>query len=1441
MNDIHTGDRTMLLKKIAKKSIAIFIVFLLLLSFNFSLNVTAKLDIDEFDGVAFDDFDTDEDITYINCNYSKGSIKLDYGAHNITYDCKVTPEKVEAWKLDPLLIKPGDEGVGGFLSKFLSLDQLTGDEFSSNEYEDLWYADNNVVETEALVGYYDEPNWPLNLFRFDLDFNKDIVDTFTVDWYFGDFKEDTNLEEIYMFVWSYGDLLPRWREFDVGSYPDIVNTTLNTVLGKKYSNDDGLIDVLIVGKPKELRQYTYLYTDYVKLEITISEGYLPNGNVTSTLIQPATLKGWEQVIWSGSRPSTNSWVKIQVLDENNNVIKALDGNSEGFTTSPIDISTIDVDVYSKIKLRALLHSENLEFTPRLNNWGVLWQTKSGFYDSFRYDYRIDESYGINIERGEIKVSDFYSDWLIFGKNSENTRSYIGQKLKIGKNQTYWFTEDELDIGGGFRSPVVKDGKVYVASETNRIYALNLTTENPDDEHLPFDVSDADYKVDNSLAVADNLVIVGTGDTGENNVIYALNASNLTQVMWYFEYDENDKPICYSGAPTIANDRIFITSWSGKFRDNPILSYLFSWLNTQLQKLGVDLGINNKLIALDLDGNEIWDPIDLPASSYCTPAVHNGLVYVGCENYQGSSLFAFDENTGEEIWNASIGLIGKSAPVVADGKVFVLSREQSLFALKGDDKVSALDAETGEMLWNKTIGNDTTIIGNVLKGYGYDNLIATSSPVSTPAYYQGTLFVMSINGVLFAIDSETGEEKWTFNSTEYTKGADFIPYHTASPVVVDDIVYIATTDYAIITENAFVYALDNSNNGDILWDYQILDPIYDPAIPQRHLLLASPIVTDGLVLLSENRWVSAKQEHEGRIQCVGEYSKNSMGILYSVPVHVQKGKWWDKFNAVTENTEENNTITFEILDGNGEPFNGFGNLNGTDNDISGIKENVIQLCAHLTIGNSSEPLPLLKSWEILWSTEDQAPEFIDSSFEPGQEGWINLNLKNCSIEVEDRGVDNVISGLDTSSAKYQLEYVKEGSDTPVTEWFDAVCDQESGALKTKMTARISEDLTVEVTDLRNITFSIKDLAGNEATSGTVTFKIDNDKPTSSIKDPDDFESKYIEPVTIEAEGDDDVGGSGVVKIALYYRPTGSSDWLKYKPDEETLDDPPHVWSFEINVSDSYEFTTIATDKANNKEDLPSNGEVSFLFDMNKPPKPDYKEEYYFNTLPVFSGNNAITFTDDYQLEKVEYQLDIHGENEWILIADNINDDSYSEDWGLTQSDWDTLLEDETHLLFFRITDYCGNVYQTPTEDAIDITKDTTPPIAENVSLDLSGYDGGGDDEFTITANIPDGIDVSYVTLEYSYSPDDSKWNEWKQYGDNIGDGPYTWDFKAGDGSGYYKFRITIFDEAGNFVQSPIKSVNITIFPTTLTLLLVILIIVLFAFTIIVIRKMSKKKE
>jgi outer membrane protein assembly factor BamB len=1433
----------MKIKNIMKKFIAIYILLLLILSCNLTPKLSAKLIPDYDDGVIYDEFDNADDIFLNNCNLVNGYIELVNESQSINYNYNNTANQINSWKLTDTYITPGSGDFIKLISNFINPDKMPGAEFNASEYLKLKKRDNSAIEIESVYGpYMNYVYYPMNLFRFVIKENVNLIDNFTATWWSGAYNAGANVDEISMYIWNYKDLFPRWTFVDNISYTEeninepngFLNTRLSNKIVSEYINEEGVFYFIIIGVPSsdpEI-QHAYLYTDYAEVTFSLKQGYISDGYVNSSLIKPSDggdFNGWEKVFWETSRPSNNTYIKLQILDVDGKIIEALDGNSQGFSSSPIDLSSLG-KIYSSIKLKAHLHSDDPQYSPELYNWGVLWITKGGFYDSFSHDYRIAKSYAVNIENGEVKISGALDNWPIFGKNPENTRSYFGLDLKSENNKTYWHTEINTDIGGWFKSPIVNNGLVYIPSKDYRIYAFNLTADskNVNDKNQYYvDVSANKYNVESSVAVINGKVIVATSDlNSSNNKVYALNSSDLSTQIWEFSL-ENGNSICYSAAPTVSDDKVFITSWSGKFYSNQMFINFYNKLNSILNN---SFDLNNKLIVLDLNnGEKLWD-VNLPGGGLSTPAVHNGLVFVGCDSIMGSALFAFNENTGEKVWSANVGSIGRASPVLTEGNgdeiLIVLSREQNLFSFNGTDKIVALNPETGQILWNKTIGNESLVKRSArLKLFGFQNLIATSQPLATPAAYDGTVYVMSLNGTLFALDVDTGEEIWFFNQFQGSGG--ILSYFSSSPVVVGNIVYVATQQGKVI-------AFDNAKNGKIISEFTM--DYTGVAQDILFQIYSSPIVTDGLIFISPTEPIS-RISNEGdyvkfsHLFCLSNYTKNSFGNIYSVPIHVQKGNWWSKFNANYTNTSENKII-FSILDGNGNILQS--RLDGKNNDISNsniFNTGIIQLCAELSILNSSQDPPILKSWTIDWIAEATSPVFKTNTFKPDPSGWINNNTPICTISVSDAK-----PGLDVSSGRYRITNMTNIK----SDWFVAQC---SGVNGSKVDETLIADLNKlnldpNVTNLKNIEFFIKDLSGNVATFQlSENFKLDTIKPESWIDST--FLTHYNEPVYIKADGNDPENSygnkSGIESIALYYRSKDENEWIKLGSAAF-----PFEWQFEKDTSGVYEICTVAKDNAGNEEEFSNENLSSFTFDKNKPNKPEFETEESYKSLPSFE----IEFEDDYKLKTVEYRLNFHEPDNWIKINDDdINNKSYIGKWSLTQGDWELMEDELTYYMYFKLTDTCGNIYVTSSfDETLNITKDTIPP-GLNIILDLSEFtEGSWKEIYKINAEIPDDNDIAGISLQYRYSSDNNDWNEWTQYGEDLTiEDAYIWEFEAKEGTGYYQFRVKIWDSAVNTVYSQEKTANVTLLPTATLSVMIILVIILLLFTVLIIRKMRKKTQ
>jgi hypothetical protein len=75
----------------------------------------------------------------------------------------------------------------------------------------------------------------------------------------------------------------------------------------------------------------------------------------------------------------------------------------------------------------------------------------------------------------------------------------------------------------------------------------------------------------------------------------------------------------------------------------------------------------RLVCLDaLSGKEIWR-VDALAGQYCTPALHDGLLFVASN---AADLHCVEANSGKVLWTFNYGNEAKGSPVYADGKIYV---------------------------------------------------------------------------------------------------------------------------------------------------------------------------------------------------------------------------------------------------------------------------------------------------------------------------------------------------------------------------------------------------------------------------------------------------------------------------------------------------------------------------------------------------------------------------------------------------------------------------------------------------------------------------------------------------------------------------------------------------------------------------------------------------
>jgi len=155
--------------------------------------------------------------------------------------------------------------------------------------------------------------------------------------------------------------------------------------------------------------------------------------------------------------------------------------------------------------------------------------------------------------------------------------------------------------------------------------------------------------------------------------------------------------------------------------------------------GRSTGGTSALVARDVDdGTERWRAELAPTEGFVAvfgePAVVDGVVYTTATVNGGSStdgeglVLAVDRESGERLWERSLGEGAIAGPVVHDGTVYAATK---------DGRLAALSAADGSVRWEQTVEGD----------------------VYTTPVTDGDRVVALAGGALVAVDAASGEGRW----------------------------------------------------------------------------------------------------------------------------------------------------------------------------------------------------------------------------------------------------------------------------------------------------------------------------------------------------------------------------------------------------------------------------------------------------------------------------------------------------------------------------------------------------------------------------------------------------------------------------------------------------------------------------------------------------------
>jgi len=200
----------------------------------------------------------------------------------------------------------------------------------------------------------------------------------------------------------------------------------------------------------------------------------------------------------------------------------------------------------------------------------------------------------------------------------------------------------------------------------------------------------------------------------------------------------------------------------------------------------------QLVALDMRGGLVWErhlardygPFEIVWGHSSSPTIYEDLLILQCDHEPGSYLLALDRRTGDERWRVDrgAGLRSFSTPTVVPGP------DGDELIVNASERLDAYDPSTGEWLWSAGGPNQYPVPaathdeqGTLYTSRGHragpymairlggrgdvgETHVAWRVPTGAPyissiLYYDGLIYMANGNGIVTAVDAETGRRVW----------------------------------------------------------------------------------------------------------------------------------------------------------------------------------------------------------------------------------------------------------------------------------------------------------------------------------------------------------------------------------------------------------------------------------------------------------------------------------------------------------------------------------------------------------------------------------------------------------------------------------------------------------------------------------------------------------
>lgn len=294
------------------------------------------------------------------------------------------------------------------------------------------------------------------------------------------------------------------------------------------------------------------------------------------------------------------------------------------------------------------------------------------------------------------------------------------------------------------------------------------------------------------------------------------------------------------------------------------------MQEDLLGIGFDVGFGNRTVKKEFLGGNI--------------AYGNKAVFVTTGR---GGVAAYGSVTGTPLWQRSVKIPIKSAPVVYEDNLFLITSDNSLYAL---------DSKTGKTLWTSAgikemasmMGASSPVVEGGIAVVPYSSgelhafkiatgsriwseLLVSSSATSgssislsdidaNPVIARGKVYAVSHDGILSSVDLYSGSRLWSQDISSVN-----------TPWIAGNFLFIITTDYDLICVQA--------QDGKIKWVEEL--PTNDSSVSifgkdkkGKPIVWSGPVLAGGrLLVVGSHGKMASYSPHTGRLSDVVDVEKN----------------------------------------------------------------------------------------------------------------------------------------------------------------------------------------------------------------------------------------------------------------------------------------------------------------------------------------------------------------------------------------------------------------------------------------------------------------------------------------------------------------------------------------------------------------------------------------